>query len=291
MKLKSVLVTIMILFNMTTYASLTTNPIDNNDNNDNPRMNLYQNALLRTTRSVPLLDESLRFGGSSKTPSLDNTNSVMEELFTLAREGQQVLGYEKARHVLMGHVYLQQTDSSYLIKDVYCQKEFTNQDFERGAGLGPNRVPDNKVLNVEHTWPQSRFTGKFAKEMQKSDLHHLFPSDSEMNSLRANYKFAEVDNSKRAVKCPISNFGQINGGFRFEPPNVHKGHVARALFYFSVRYKTPIDADEEAYLRKWNAEMPVDTEERLHHEQIAQIQGNRNPFIDHPELVNQISDF
>jgi endonuclease I len=77
----------------------------------------------------------------------------------------------------------------------------------------------------------------------------------------------------------------------FEPPTVHKGRVARALFYFSVRYDIPLDPEEEAYLKKWNAEQPVDQEEITRNEEIYKAQGNRNPFIDYPELASLIADF
>lgn len=244
-----------------------------------------------STKTIDLFDETFTFDKNFKKPVQDGPSELLTKLFELAKEGHKVLGYTEARHLIMGHIYLQSTGGNYSLTDVYCQKEFTNNDFKSGAGLGPNLVPDNTVLNVEHTWPQSKFTGKFPQEMQKSDLHHLYPSDTEMNSLRGNHKFAEVNQSKQAIKCPVSTVGQLNGGIRFEPPHPHKGHVARSLFYFSVRYKIHIDTDEEAFLRKWHAEYPVDPTERAHHEIIAQTQGNRNPFIDNPELVNQIGDF
>jgi hypothetical protein len=233
----------------------------------------------------------IKLGTSVGAPTQSEASALLEKLFIQTSEGHQVLGYENARHALLGNIYLQKIADTYIVKDVYCEKEFTNSDFPSGSGIGPNQVPDNAILNVEHTWPQSRFTRRFPKDTQKSDLHHLYPSDSVMNSLRGNYKFAEVDNSKSSIKCPISNLGKVNGNYRFEPPKAHKGHVARSLFYFSVRYKIHIDADEEAYLRKWNAEDPVDEQEKQHHEIIANLQGNRNPFIDDPQLANQVSDF
>jgi hypothetical protein len=251
-------------------------------------LNTYASASID---SIDFLQESLKFGTNIGEPVQEKPASILEKLFALTSEGHAVLGYEKARHALMGNIYLEQTGNNYSVKDVYCQKEFTNADFGSGSGIGPNKVPDNTILNVEHTWPQSRFTGRFPKETQKSDLHHLYPSDSVMNATRGNYKFAEIDSSQISVKCPVSNFGKPNGGYRFEPPKAHQGHVARALFYFSARYKIHIDADEEAYLRKWNAADPVDEQERQRHEMIAKLQGNRNPFIDNAELANQISDF
>lgn len=218
-------------------------------------------------------------------------SEIIEKLHQASSRNHHVLGYDKARNLLMGHIYLRQNGSNYFLRDVYCQKDFSNSDFSKGNGLGPNKIPDNRVLNVEHTWPQSRFTSNFPREAQKSDLHHLYPTDSEMNSLRSSHKFGEVSRSRFNVKCPASDLGEVDGKLRFEPPQEHKGHVARALFYFSVRYKTRLDADEESILRKWHREHPIDNEEREHHETISQLQGNRNPFIDEPELVDQISDF
>jgi endonuclease I len=74
-------------------------------------------------------------------------------------------------------------------------------------------------------------------------------------------------------------------------PTVHKGNVARALFYFSVRYKIKIPATEEIVLRRWNDLDPIDNAEEVRNEQIYFAQGSRNPFIDFPELANSINKF
>lgn len=204
---------------------------------------------------------------------------------------QRVLGYRGARKVLFGKLHLKEGSEGYYLEEVYCRKTYTGHNVR----LGPNIIPNNNILNCEHTWPQSRFTGRFAKEMQKSDLHHLFPTDSKANSIRGNYEFADVDGGKLSHNnCEASHFGvAVNGGSsdRFEPPTEHKGNVARALFYFAVRYQMKISASEEAYLREWNRLDPVDASERERNETIYQIQGNRNPFIDFPELAEQIADF
>ncbi|RYZ68005.1 MAG: nuclease, partial [Proteobacteria bacterium] len=83
----------------------------------------------------------------------------------------------------------------------------------------------------------------------------------------------------------------LQGGHFFEPPDAHKGNVARALFYFSVRYNIKIDPIEENFLKAWNKADPVDQEESGRNEAIMKIQGNRNPFVDFPELADSIGDF
>lgn len=202
------------------------------------------------------------------------------------------IGYTKAKEFLLGDFYLVSHDGEFAVRDVYCEKEYGPESF-RGASPGPHQIPDNTVVNVEHTWPQSRFTRKYPTDMQKSDLHHLFPSDSEINSIRGNYPFGEVAQDKKDLKCPVSRFGATAEGRRvaFEPPEAHRGNVARALFYFSVRYDMAIDSAQEKALRKWHQEDPADVEEQARNDEIYKLQGNRNPFIDHPELVQKISDF
>lgn len=205
-----------------------------------------------------------------------------------------VYGYNPARKFLFGQFYLVQVDSSsYGIKEMYCDRVYQKEDFKGTTQPGPGVIPDSTVINIEHTWPQSKFTSRYSKEMQKSDMHHLFPTDSAMNSLRSNNLFGEVDHDKGKAKCAASRSGTGSAGNTtiYEPPANHKGDVARALFYFSIRYNMPIRSEEEVVLKKWHHEHPVDEEEMDRNDAIAQIQGDRNPFIDHPEMVDQIADF
>ncbi len=197
------------------------------------------------------------------------------------------VGYGRARVFLMGKFYLVQTGGQYGVRDVYCQKVYTD------GKPGPNIIPSDKVVNIEHTWPQSRFNGRFDKETQKSDMHHLFPTDSQINSARGNMEFGEVVHDSQELKCAGPRLGTAGtgGGDVFEPPQPHKGHVARALFYFAARYDMKFSKAEEATLRKWHRDEPVDQEEIARNEEIYKLQGNRNPFIDFPELVDKISNF
>lgn len=198
-----------------------------------------------------------------------------------------VLGYGGARKVLFGKLHLEQDGEGYFIKDVYCHKEIRS----RNTRMGPGTIPNNNIINCEHTWPQSKFTGKFDKEMQKSDLHHLYPTDTNANSVRGNYPFEDLANSGSPVDDEDCVASRSIHGKSFEPPADHKGNVARALFYFSVRYHIQISSDQEATLKRWHQEDPVDEAEMKRNNEIYQVQKNRNPFIDFPELVSTISNF
>ncbi|WP_372656226.1 endonuclease I family protein [Halobacteriovorax sp.] len=197
---------------------------------------------------------------------------------------QRSLGYKGARKVLFGKLHLEEDANGYFLKDVYCRKVFTRNQ----TNIGPNTIPNSNVLNCEHTWPQSKFSSNFSKGMQKSDLHHLYPTDSKANSTRGNYEFGNVNGSRELSNCEASH-SEMPGNF--EPPTEHKGNVARALFYFSIRYKMKISPEQERTIKEWSIQDPVDAEERERNDGIYAVQGNRNPFIDYPELAERISDF
>lgn len=196
--------------------------------------------------------------------------------------------YGTARKILFGQLHIEKDKYGVKLTDVYCEKEFTSAD-----GIGEDQIPNAARVNCEHTWPQSKFTSKFSKNMQKVDLHHLFPSDSISNSTRSNHIFSEVDGDYVNGSCKTSRLGKslISRETAFEPPLNHRGNVARAMFYFSTRYKIKIDPVQEEYFRKWHQEDPVDDKEIKRNNRIFEFQKNRNPYIDMPDLVDMISNF
>lgn len=200
-----------------------------------------------------------------------------------------MLSYKDARRLLFGKIDLGQDAQGYFLKDVYCDRNMRTSD------IGPNQIPSATVVNCEHTWPQSKFSNAFPRDLQKGDLHHLYSTDAKANSTRGNNPFGEVTGGEQpAPGCNASQIGGATtrgGGLYFEPPAYHKGNVARSLFYFSIRYQLPIDKTQEAYLRQWHKEDPVDAAERTRNDAVFAEQKNRNPFIDFPELVDQIADF
>ena len=220
---------------------------------------------------------------------LKNSTSkkLKESLYKDIRE-HEVFSYKKARAILFGELHLKNSSKGHKIEDVYCQKSFGKE-----VGVGPGKIPQSNYLNCEHTWPQSRFNSNMSKTAQKTDLHHLYPTDSRANSSRGNLIFGEVNGRAVNSSCVASQRGEEygSGTTAFQPPRRHRGNVARALFYFSIRYKISISQTEEDYLREWHRDDPVDAHERQRNNRIADLQGNRNPFIDDSSLVEQIADF
>lgn len=157
------------------------------------------------------------------------------------------------------------------------------------------------VWNKEHVWPQSR--GDFGRTWGAgSDVHNLRACNGSINSSRSNFNFDYCYNSCENL------FGgsKKNGNIKiFEPRDEDKGDVARIIFYMDVRYEgdsgeldlemtenyqygnSPRHAVRSTLL-VWHNQDPVDDFERYRNDVIYNYQGNRNPFIDHPGLVDYL---
>ncbi|WP_369375118.1 endonuclease I family protein [Promicromonospora sp. Populi] len=153
--------------------------------------------------------------------------------------------------------------------------------------------------NREHVWAQSH--GDFGTTAGPgTDLHHLRPEDVQVNSTRGNKDF---DNGGSAVSGAPGSYTDSNS---FEPRDAVKGDVARMILYMAVRYEgedafADLETNDTAgngsvpfhgrisVLLDWNAEDPVSTSEANRNDIIYEdYQGNRNPFIDHPEWAEAI---
>lgn len=221
--------------------------------------------------------------------------SYREEVRSLTLKNHDTSSsYSAARKFLFTVIHLEQDKDGYFVYDVYCGKKFRNN-------VGPRSMPSSTIVNTEHTWPRSKMhsRGSHQFKIEEADLHHLYPTDSKANSVRGNNRFSEFDGTGVGSRkpahgnCNLSHSGKKRNGSKtvFEPPHFQKGNVARALFYFSVRYNMPISDEEEFFLRIWNKLDPVDDMERRRNDYIEQYQGNRNPFIDDSDYADLIENF
>lgn len=177
-----------------------------------------------------------------------------------------------------------------------------------------------------------------------SDLFHVRPSTSSVNTARGNSRFCDFDDpeysgytvgedgiveiTEKGGKYPLLVYGADKtaaGGYQYanraEPADQMKGDVARIILYVFVHYQergnTPdgyvtsggnkfyysdmtgslslhaimgYDDDERCseVLKAWNKLDPPSEVEKLRNQTVQKIQGNRNPFVDHPELVDQM---
>ena len=127
----------------------------------------------------------------------------------------------------------------------------------------------------------------------KGDLHHLFTCQPECNIKRSNLPFADFSfYTPESPEERIQNRCGVTMDGRFEP-EYGKGTVARAMMYFLVRYPGVINTSfrrkiDISLLLRWHKEFKVTLYEKHRNQSIFQIQGNRNPFIDFPELAEYL---
>ncbi|MCD4697209.1 MAG: endonuclease [Bacteroidales bacterium] len=158
--------------------------------------------------------------------------------------------------------------------------------------------------NREHLWPHSH--GDFGTSAPEgTDLFHMRPTDASVNSDRGDKDFDNCQSGGTQHSEATQCYYTTNA---WEPPDIVKGDIARSVFYMEVRYEGDSgEADLEiedfytspsgspGYLGKlstlmlWHEDDPVDAEEQARNNTIYNnYQGNRNPFIDHPEYVGLI---
>lgn len=180
-------------------------------------------------------------------------------------------------------------------------------NFRHGQKQCGNYKVEGDCYNREHIVPQSLFN---SRAPMVSDINFIRPTDGKVNGIRSSYPFGKVG-------TPTSNTPTQNGsklgnsvspgysGTVFEPIDAFKGDVARMVFYFVTRYESQLSSFStgnmlggSAYpglqkweldqLMAWSAADPVSPEEMARNNASYTFQGNRNPYIDHPEYVNMV---
>lgn len=200
------------------------------------------------------------------------------------------------------------------ILDIYSEKPETSDSvkYNKVSNQCGQYRQEGDCYNREHAFPKIWFGGKV--EPMNSDAHHLFATDGYVNSRRSNWPFGEVGNATY-VSSNGSKLGNANAtlgysGTVFEPIDEFKGDLARAYFYMATRYENVIatwqynstnsnaslDGTNSTVfepwlltmLKRWHKEDPVSAKEVSRNQAVFEFQGNRNPFVDHPEYVTQI---
>jgi endonuclease I len=197
-------------------------------------------------------------------------------------------------------------DNDKSIVDIYSEDPKTKDpySFNKKSQQCGRYKGESDCYNREHIFPQSSFKKKYP---MKSDFFHVFPTDGYVNNKRSSYPFGEVSkpkwvsaNGSKLGKTSVGNYS----GYVFEPIDEFKGDVARALLYFATRYEHKVksfkhvmlDGSESQVYQDWVIELmlrwhrmdPVSSHEQNSNEVGFRFQGNRNPFIDHPEWVGRI---
>lgn len=200
------------------------------------------------------------------------------------------------------------------ILDMYTEKPFANDSYNFTAGTNQcgSYRGEGDCYNREHAFPRSWFGG--AVSPMNTDVHHVFATDGFVNGRRSSYPYGEVGSatytSSNGSKLGSGTSASGYTGTVFEPIDEFKGDFARAYFYMATRYENVIANWEKNstygdvvlngtsnqvfenwflnLLLSWHLQDPVSQKEIDRNNAAFSFQNNRNPFVDHPEFVNQI---
>ncbi|WP_410264124.1 endonuclease I family protein [Barnesiella intestinihominis] len=190
--------------------------------------------------------------------------------------------------------------------DMYSNNSY---NFSNGAGA-------TKGMNIEHSVPKSWWGDAYDETATpltrfkydgSYDLHHLTPSDADANMAKSNYPLGVVDSPSFDNGVTKVGTGQANGRSTnlFEPADEYKGDFARMYLYFVTCYQDyswkssalsifaqnsypTLNAYGQSLLLKWHRQDPVSQKEIDRNNAVYSFQGNRNPFIDYPNMVEYI---
>ncbi len=219
-------------------------------------------------------------------------DALVQAVAASAAEGQRRLSYDQVWDALAF------TDAAADAPD-HVVLFYTGRIHPALDKVSGSRNPgyDQDSWNREHVWPRSHgFRSERASA--HNDLHHIRASDVSCNADRGSLDFD--DGGRGLADC-----GARRDDDSFEPRDAVKGDVARMLFYMDVRYNggagtadlrlVPGDAPagtprlgDLCTLLAWHEADPVDRLEAERHARIVEVQGNRNPFVDAPDLATRV---
>ena len=218
-------------------------------------------------------------------------------------------------NIISDHIRYPYTSSSTDVWDILKETDedpdssdnviliYTGRSQAKTANSGETSDTESNLWNREHIWSKSH---GFPDEIDTAytDCHHLRPADESVNSSRSELDFDNGGNQHvEATECYYDSDS-------WEPRDAVKGDVARMMFYMVVRYDPGYHSDNSLYdlelvdavgtatyqptfgklstLLQWHLQDPVDAFEQNRNEVVYGYQGNRNPFIDHPEWAHSI---
>ena len=277
------------------------------------------------TFSGAIMHEST--GASTETISLNETTgsfSLPQNYYSTATSTGAALKTELF-NIIKGHnvqsynalwSHYQSTDAkpNGKVWDMYTDNggcETNGVEFTFSSDQCGNYGAEGDCYNREHSFPKSWFNDG---SPMNTDLYHVVPTDGYNNGMRANYPYGEVSSAgyltDNGSKRGYNNVGSAYTGRVFEPADIYKGDFARIYFYMATRYENQINGWESNsgsadaildgtsfpvfeqwqldMLVNWHKQDLVSQKEIERNNEIFAIQGNRNPFVDHPGYVYKV---
>jgi endonuclease I len=233
-------------------------------------------------------------------------NPLKSALHSIIANGHVQYSYSNTYNPLRA-IYADPANSGNVLTTYSGTSIPKNDSYYPGGSADPNTT-----WSREHAWPDSfgldptnvnpgSTDGNAGADF--TDLFNLRPVLQTVNSQRGNKYY---DTSSGTVSVPPLAPACSYDSNSFEPRDVEKGDIARAMFYMATRYdgSEPLTLDLEiddspaaatgrfaklSTLLKWHEQDPVSIQERQRNQLIhTTYQHNRNPFVDHPEFVAMI---
>jgi endonuclease I len=190
------------------------------------------------------------------------------------------------------------------IWDIYSAYNYNLSDYCSGVD-----IVEGECYNREHTLPKSWWGGSTSEPMY-TDLHHIYSVDAMANDKRSAWIYDEVKTASWSnnLGSQLGTSTNWSGETAFEPVDEYKGDIARIYFYMltcymdknftqggkGYRYFTysngvcNFNTTALALMLKWHREDPVSDKEITRNSKVEKLQGNVNPFVLQPALVEYI---
>lgn len=277
-----------------------------------------------TITSSDPIDYSKYYNGYYDTlVSWTDGEDLKNQLHTIIRNGYQPLSY------------IRSSKQNY---DTNIDADHSKYDFEYLDVIYSKnhtfKTDTNKGWQREHAWCASLMCGSTTSNAvsfkgRATDFHNLFAANASGNQSRGNknYGYANAISESYAPQYSSDNGkdGYTYDENIFEPGDIDKGRLARAIFYMATMYK---DAEQDtsnninmkgltivedpvtyvagndckfaignlSELIEWNNKVTVDYLEMQHNISVYTstnnpdgiAQGNRNPYVDYPGLVDYV---
>jgi len=201
--------------------------------------------------------------------------------YPILADQTQIPNYQTAKQLFWGEIY------PYGSWTLYCGKRFADR----------SETEDGMPLSIEHVYARSWMRDHLEcgnhdqcqdtserYRLMESDLHNMYAALRNVNSSRGDAPYGIIAGENwRYDYCDYERAGGIA-----EPRPIARGNIARSIFYMHVEYGLPVDSDLASLLKQWNRDDPTSCHEMRRNNWIEELQGTRNPFIDHPKNIEDL---
>lgn len=185
-------------------------------------------------------------------------------------------------------------ENGYFIDRYSAEREWVKSTSQGAPGAG---------MNIEHSFPKSWWGG--ATVQAYKDLYNLMPCESKINRTKSNFPMGIVVSGDKGNGW--TKVGEGTDGKKYwEPAAPWKGDFARGYMYMATAYQDYNWKGEQALqilqqgayptLKEWAYKLYIkwakadkpDALEIKRNNDVAKIQGNRNPYVDFPNLMEYV---